>query len=74
MFFGEWFQDIMIEKIFIIKDTLFVVRKFFSLFLLGLGLILGYGLFGIIQGREEKLVIQLERVSGENCQKGGCGY
>lgn len=54
---GEWPQDTMIEKTFITKDTLFVARKLFSLFLLGLGPILGHGPSGITQGREEKLVI-----------------
>lgn len=62
---GPWPQNAMIEKTVTTKNT-FAPRKLFSLFLLGLGAILGHGLLGLTQGREKKRVIWLERVNGGN--------
>lgn len=62
---GPWPQNAMIEKNVTTKNT-FAHRKLFSLFLLGLGAILGHGLLGLTQGREKKRVIWLERVNGGN--------
>ena len=61
-----WPQDAMTEKTFITKDTLFVARKLFGLFLLYLSPTLGHDTSGITQGMEKKWDAWLERVSGGN--------